>query len=413
VFLRHKPKSAPQIRRSQIKFQNLIYKASDSSKKTKRNRKLSFRVSRLFGSFNLRQYIKFLALSVLAILILYFFGRSLEWVEVWTSLRKANVFLLFLAVSIICFGYLLRAFRWRTLLAPITESSLKELFATTTVGFAAVFLFGRAGEVVRPLWLPMRDKRIRPTAALVTIGVERICDLAAIALVFSFNLLWFKAPAGREAEFVNVNRAGVLILTGTIAGIICLAVFQRFAAPVTAFFERILNRMPLPRRLTSFVLNLLNHLSASLATLRDPKELALTAMWTTALWFAIAMPTFLVIKAFDLPLSFSDALFVMGAASLGSLVPTPGGAAGAFHAVTAGALVAVGTPRENAAACAIIMHLVYFAPALAFGFYYFMRGDISWNRLRSLVISDETEESKTENAKFKIEDENLPHFTSH
>jgi uncharacterized membrane protein YbhN (UPF0104 family) len=139
----------------------------------------------------LRKYLKFFILSLLAILILWFFGRSLDWPKVWLSLQKANALFLVLATLIICFGYLLRAFRWRTLLTPITESSLRELFATTTIGFAAVFLFGRAGEVVRPLWLPMRDKRVRPSAALVTIGVERLCDLLAIVLLFALNLLWF------------------------------------------------------------------------------------------------------------------------------------------------------------------------------------------------------------------------------
>lgn len=363
----------------------------------------------------MHKYIKFLGLAILAILILWFFGRSLDWREVWSSLRKADLWQVFLATSIICFGYLLRAFRWRTLLAPITKSSLRELFATTTVGFAAVFLFGRAAEVVRPLWLPMRDKRVRPSAALVTIGVERICDLVAIALVFALNLLWFRAPAGREAEFVSVNRAGILILAGTILGVVALAIFQHFSASIIAKVELILNKFPLPKRLKEIFASILNHLAASLEVLRKPRELALTIFWTAALWFAIALPTWLVINAFGLSLTFSDALFVMGAASLGSLVPTPGGAAGAFHAVTAGALMSLSVNREDAAATAIIMHLVYFAPALVFGFYYFLHGDISWEKLRSLIISDEpppTPESskmRTENGELR----NAESFGSH
>ncbi|RMG00158.1 MAG: hypothetical protein D6735_14090, partial [Acidobacteria bacterium] len=109
----------------------------------------------------LRKYVKFSLLFLLAVLIIWFFGRNLDWAEVNRSLRKANVYYLALAVAIISFGYWLRAKRWQVLLSPITESSMKELFATTTVGFAAVFLVGRMGEIVRPMWLPMRDKRVR------------------------------------------------------------------------------------------------------------------------------------------------------------------------------------------------------------------------------------------------------------
>jgi uncharacterized membrane protein YbhN (UPF0104 family) len=87
-------------------------------------------------------------------------------------------------------------------------------------------------------------------------------------------------------------------------------------------------------------------------------------------------------------LSFIDSVFVMGVASMGSLVPTPGGAAGAFHAATAGSLMLLDVDKETAAATSIIMHLVYFAPAVIFGIYYFMHGDISVERFRSLLSGE-------------------------
>jgi hypothetical protein len=43
--------------------------------------------------------------------------------------------------------------------------------------------------------------------------------------------------------------------------------------------------------------------------------------------------------------------------------------------------------HEDAAAMSIAMHLVYFAPALVFGLYYFIHGDISIERFRSLLSS--------------------------
>ncbi|MER3631880.1 MAG: hypothetical protein C4325_06745, partial [Blastocatellia bacterium] len=43
---------------------------------------------------------------------------------------------------------------------------------------------------------------------------------------------------------------------------------------------------------------------------------------------------------------------------------------------------------EDAAAVSIAMHLVYFAPALIFGIYYFVHGDISVERFRSLLSSE-------------------------
>ena len=305
-------------------------------------------------------------------------------------MSKAKAIYIILAILIICLGYLLRAKRWQVLLEPITQTSLKELFATTTVGFTAVFLIGRAGEIVRPMWLPMRDKRVRPSAALVTLGVERIFDLAAIICFFAINLLWFSAPPGREKEFAYIKTIGYLMLVGVVFGFVALFVYQRISPSVIAWAERITDRRFIPKKIRRILLSILKHLAKSLEILQDLKEILSVTFWTIMLWLAIALPTWLVLLAFDLPLSFSDALFVMGWAAIGSLVPTPGGAAGAFHAATAGGLIFLNTAREQAAAVSIAMHLVYFAPAIIFGLYYFIHGDISISRFKNLLSSEPT-----------------------
>lgn len=328
---------------------------------------------------------------MIAILILWFFGRSLDWQEVTRSLSQANFGYLALAVFGICIGYFLRAVRWQVLLKPITPASLKELFATTTVGFAAMFLVGRAGEIVRPMWLPMRDRRVRPSAALVTIVVERVFDLASLIAFFSISLAWFKAPPGRESEFSTITYVGNIMLACTVLGLAGLVIYHRFSEPIIGWVTRLTDFRLFPRRLQSILLSLMRQLATSLDILKDWREILLVSFWTLALWFCIALPTWFVILAFNLPLSFVDSIFVMGVASLGSLVPTPGGAAGPFHAATLGSLQLLGVDRDSAAAVSIIMHLVYFAPAIIFGIYYFIHGDISIERFRSLLSSENAE----------------------
>lgn len=339
----------------------------------------------------MRKYLKFILLFLFAVFLLWFFGRNLDWSEVGTSLRSADAPDLVLAAAIICLGYFLRAVRWQVLLQPITKSSLRELFATTTVGFSAIFLIGRAGEIVRPMWLPMRDDRVRPSSALVTIGMERVFDLASLVCFFSISLIWFNVRAGHESEFASIKLVGNLLLAGVVLGIIALIVYQRKSEPIIAWFSRITDRKFFPKRLRAVFLSLLKQLATSIKVMRSAREIFWVSFWTVALWLAISIPTWLVLRAFDLPLTFVDSIFVMGVASMGSLVPTPGGAAGAFHAATAGSLILLGIEQDKAAAVSIIMHLVYFAPALVFGLYYFMHGDISVARFRSLLSSENAE----------------------
>lgn len=339
----------------------------------------------------MRKYIKFVLLVAFAGFIFWFFGRNLDWQQVGASLKDADPAYLIGAVAVISLGYLLRSVRWGVLLRPITETNLRELFATTTVGFTAVFLVGRAGEIVRPMWLPMRDRRVRPSAAFVTILLERVFDLASLFCFFSISLIWFTVPRGREAEFASIKFAGNVLLGAVIVGMIGLLIYHRNAQRIIPWFERLIKRRFIPERLRLIFISLLKQLASALDIFRSFRQLLLAVFWTCALWLSIAVPTWLVIQAFGVEMRLVDSLFVMGVASLGSLIPTPGGAAGAFHGATGWSLWLLGIDKETAAAVAIIMHLVYFAPAVVFGLYYFFHGDISWERFRSLLSSENAE----------------------
>lgn len=341
----------------------------------------------------MRKYLEFASLLLLTALIVWFFGRNVDWAEVKRSLQKADLFYLTLAVLSVCVGYWLRAKRWQILLSPITESSIKELFATTTVGFAAIFFVGRMGEIVRPMWLPMRDRRVRPSAALVTLGVERILDFASLICFFSLNLIWFTPPPGKEADFAYFKTIGWIIFTVIFGSIGLLILYSKTSNPIIRWADRVTSRFP--NKIRRIILGLMRQLAAALKILSSWRESLSAVFWTLALWFSIALPTWLVLKAFDLPLSVTDALFIMGFAAFSSVIPTPGGAAGAFHTATAGSLIFLGIGREESVATAIVMHLVYFAPAVFFGLFYLLRGDLSFSRFKEMLFDSESKLEKT------------------
>jgi glycosyltransferase 2 family protein len=341
----------------------------------------------------LRKYLKFIALLLLATLILWWFGRGLNWAEVRHSLSQADWRLLVIATGIVCLSYTLRAFRWRALLSPLTKASMRELFVATTVGFGAVFIFGRAGEVVRPVVLPLRDRRVRPAASFVTIMIERLCDSMAIVVMFALNLIWFRAPAGREADFAHVREIGLILLIVTILGVLGLAWFERRSKRAIHWLDVRLKRWHfVPARLAHAITSTLEQLAKALLILADARELAVVSGWTAAVWGTIVVGDIFVLRAFGMPVGVPETIFVMGFAIIGSLAPTPGGAAGAFHAATAYGLVFLGVATlEQAAAASIVLGLVAYAPAVFIGLYYFLRGEINIARLRELTSTEAIE----------------------
>src|SRR5882672_9894153 len=353
-----------------------------------------------------RKYIEFGALCLLAFAILWWFGRKLDWHEVRQAVSHANPYLLGLAALTISLAYFFRAGRWGALLAPLSPASLRNLFIATTVGFGAVFLLGRTGEVVRPVVLPMRDPRIRASASFVTIMVERIYDMIAVVLLFAVNLLWFTPPVNAGVEFGRVRTAGIVLLIVALAGVFGLTQFRKKSQRAIGWIRKTLEgRRFVPARLTRAVLSILEQLASALRVLVDARELAVTVGWSAMVWLSIALANLFVFRAFGLPFGVTETVFVLGWSLVGSLVPTPGGAAGAFHAATAAALIFLGVVRETAAAVAIVMHLIDFGPSVFFGFFYFIRGDLNLERLKSLASPEAVEHAVEDEA---LEPDDIP-----
>ena len=331
----------------------------------------------------MRQTLKFTVLLALTCALLWWFARGVEWGQVSAEVAGVNLWLIACAVAAVCATYFVRALRWRTLLAPLAPAGLNSLVAATTVGFGAVFLIGRAGEVVRPAFLPLAERRVKPAASFVTIGVERIYDISAVVLLFAFNLIWFRAPGGDPAAYAQVRRAGLVMLAAAVAGIVSLVLFRGRAPRLIAWLDVKLARAPrLVRRAGGVFTHLLEQLAGALVVLTDARALAVTAGQTVLLWGLIGVANFCVMRAFNLDFGPAEAIFVMGWALVGSLVPTPGGAAGAFHVATARGLALLGVAAAKATAVSIILHLVVFGPAVFLGLYFFLRSDVKLSNLR-------------------------------
>jgi uncharacterized protein (TIRG00374 family) len=333
-----------------------------------------------------RKYLEFAALVLLAGLIIWWFGRRLDWDQVKLALRQSDWRLILLAAIIIILGYLWRAVRWQALLKPLTNASLREVWIATTVGFGAVLLVGRAGEVVRPVVLPMRDHRVRPAASFVTIMIERLYDTITVVLIFALNLLWLTPTAGSHTDFSRARIVGFGLLGLLAIGLLFLLWFRRRSQAINEWLDkRVSTRSNIAQRIKHAAISTLDQLAIALGVLSDFRLLATTVFWTLLLWGSVAAANLLVCRAFGIAFSVSQIIFVLGWSMVGSAVPTPGGAAGAFHAAAGAALVLLGVGRDQAAAVAIILHLVDFGPAALFGLFYFLRGDINVARLRAMM----------------------------
>jgi len=300
------------------------------------------------------------------------------------SFSQVNNFLVAASVAVSCGTNLLRAGRWRTLLSPVAPTRLQEVFAATNIGIGASFLFGGAvGEVVRPLSLSLLSNHVRPAASFLTIVVERVFDLCALSTLFGLTVLWLPEITGHQAAGPHLSELGIILLLLPALALCSLVLFRRRLASTRDWVnEKLIGRHPNPGKVRRVTSRYLQKLFGAFTVLSNTRELLVITLWTACQWLSVLLTNWLILRAFGLPFSFKQALLVMCCGLIGSLIPTPGGAAGAFHAALSAGLIFLGVTLGQAAAISITAHLVGFVPALPFSLYYLLRGSINLTTLQ-------------------------------
>lgn len=336
----------------------------------------------------MRNRLKIVVGALLGVALIYLFVRDLDGRAVLETIREADWMLLAVSAALIISTFVIRAVRWRALLAPIDhEARFSSLFGATALGFAAVFIVGRTGEVVRPVALSSRE-HVRPSASFATILIERVFDMATVVLLFALDLMIVTVPLADTSTMSRIRWAGALLLGMTAAGVVGLYFLHHHRTSVTAFLDRRLQRFG--RRFRRGVVSLVGNFAEALSILHDGRELVVVSAWSLLLWGVCALANDLVFRAFGLDLPTGAALFVLGFGLIGSLVPTPGGAAGAFHVATAGGLMLLGAGENDAKSVAIVLHLLAFGVAVPLGLLVLLGGGYSLSRLRAALREDLT-----------------------
>ncbi|HEX9637392.1 MAG TPA: lysylphosphatidylglycerol synthase transmembrane domain-containing protein [Acidobacteriota bacterium] len=288
--------------------------------------------------------------------------------------------------------YLLRALRWRHLLAPIQVAKFGHVISATIIGFTVNnFLPARLGELVRAYLLAEKE-RISKSASFATIVVERVFDLAAVLLMFSLYLVFFLDPervwAGTEQ--LPLYRASAL---ATSAGLIALVALLYCLSLRTEATLRLSGRALgwLPQRPRGAVLGLLRQFAAGLAVLRRGHALGWVAFYTVLVWANISLVLFSVMAAFDLSASVPLTAFLVSLTAVGAATPTPGGLGGFQLAVELGLIGFAGAEVDVAKAAAVAVWGVSFVPVSILGIGFLIREGLSLRRIEAIGAAEARE----------------------
>lgn len=329
----------------------------------------------------------FLVLALTFGLLAYFL-RNADMAGVWAETRHADPLLLLLGVSTTAAAYVLRAYRWQYLLAPIGPTRFSVAFETTVIGFAASFLLpARAGEVLRPYLLARREQ-LPATAAFATIILERVLDLLTVLLLFGAFVLWVRpgSLAGDPSLFTRVKTGGAVAGAAAVAG---LAVFFALAGHPERLGRAALRvERLLPARLAQIVANFVETFAQGLGVMRQPGRLLVSLLLSLPLWLSIAAGIWLASLAFHMTFSYLGSFLVLTLLVVGVAMPTPG-AVGGFHTMYKFAVTTFfGVANDRAVGAAIVLHAASFVPVTLLGLVFMAREGLSFGRMRELASEE-------------------------
>ena len=310
-------------------------------------------------------------------------------VELWSALRGANYFYLFLALVTIYACYAVRALRWRTFQAHVGQANFWNIFAMNLAGFSALFLLGRVAEPVRPLLISRKDKI--PLADTFGIyALERILDACSTAALASVGLLLFESSGHLQA-----NGAGAAFEKGAKTAGTAFSIFA-LVSICGLIYLRLHGSGVLERRMESWLAShtwragfarIVLGFSRGVQTVRSWSDVISAIVLSIVHWLLVCLCYYLVDKSFTgrlEQLTFSDAILVLVFTLVGSAVQLPG-VGGGSQALSIIAFTRLfGVPQEPAVAAAIVLWLITFAACTLGGIPILLKEGLSLADIRNM-----------------------------
>lgn len=327
-----------------------------------------------------------IALALMAWFAIRVRGLSFDPELFFATFRRADLTWLAISLALMLVSYYGRVVRWAVMLEPLRpHPSHWNLFTATAIGFSAVILLGRAGELVRPYLISVKEK-VPFSSQLAAWALERIYDVLIVLALFGFALA---GHGSRQAGLVKFRY--VMEIGGWAAGItslLCLALLvclHRWSDTLEQRFTEALGFLKehQHRALTRKIRSLLDGLRST----QSLRSIVLLFVWSAVEWAIIILGYAAVFRAFPetSSLSISDTLVYLGFVAMGSLVQIPGIGGGVQVASSVALVELFGLSLSAAAGISVAVWFATFVVILPLGLLLAFREGWKWRKMKNLA----------------------------
>lgn len=287
--------------------------------------------------------------------------KSVSLEDVAQVLSRAQLVPIILVVVCVLGSLATRAARWQIYFLPKRRVPLGPLFGILAISYmASTFLPLRAGELVRPVFLGLRE-RVPIPAVVGTILLEKLFDFLAIGVMLA--LLVALAPSLPPAAQVAGVSISLVILLG-FGFVVALAMWRTPTLRLVGLVERL---VPFGLGKRFRLQEAAQHFAEGTDSLREPRLWLLLLAWTAVTWLCSLGSTLAGGLALGVPLGLPALLFVLVLTSTGQAVPSSPGYVGVYHAAATLALTFFGVDAPTALGIALITHAFTYGSLVVVG----------------------------------------------
>ena len=318
-------------------------------------------------------------------------SSGFKWSDFAGTLAGVDPLWLLVSILFALSTYYGRALRWQVMLRPVRpDSSTWNILVCTAVGFTAIVFFGRAGELVRPYLISVKE-RVPFSSQMAAWILERVLDLMMVLLIFGISLSQVRQTGMTPGPNMKlVLQAGGVILG--VAGAVCLAILLIFRNFSESAQKRVMDSLTfLPETARQKAADIMRAFSQGLGSTRGNAFAGKLLAFSVLEWVLIILCFVFLFKAFPSVSRFSltDIIVFLGFVSLGAAIQIPGIGGGLQVAAVLVLTELFGMKLEVAAGFAVILWAVTFVTIVPFGVILGFREGLNWGRLSH--VSEETQ----------------------
>jgi hypothetical protein len=324
-------------------------------------------------------------LAALALLIRRGFQSGFDWDLFGRTLKSASW-------PWLCAGWILsvasywgRAERWLVMLRPLAPRAGRwPVFRDTAIGYSALILLGRAGELVRP-WLIARSNAVPLSSQLSAWLLERVYDTLIVLGVFGFALF-------QASDQTRVKHPAILWVldTGGVAlgifAVLCLVALIALHGVPRTIEERLQSLVAvLPPARHQAASKLVASLLSTLRAANSWSAVLRLFAWSLVEWLILILTYGTLFHAFPETRNFTivEIVAYMGFVSFGSIIQIPGLGGGVQLASVLVLTEFYGVPLGSAAGIALATWMFSFVGIMPLGAGLALHQGLTWTQLRS------------------------------